>query len=187
MPIGTLIATLLMVGATTAGAGVLNPDFDSDAAHWAFILDIGSGGIDNWDAAVGDPAPGSARAGNVFAGAHRDGWKQCVPFGAADFAVSVRVASALQTGNSCRIRVDFIANPDCVDGTPIAVQSVTSNSRNDGTFETLMTDGALPDGIQAAAVFLEHVRSKDAAAGDSFCHFDHVAIEPATIFTATFD
>ena len=187
MRIRLLMATVLMAAALPAGAQVLNPDFDTDAAHWAFILDIGSGGIVNWDSAVGDPTPGSARAGNVFAGARRDGWKQCVSFTAADFALSVRVSSALQAANSCRVRVDFIANPDCVDGTPIAVESLTGNTLNDGTFETLSDGGALPDGIKAAALFLEHIRSKDAAAGDSFCHFDHVQVNAGTIFAAAFE
>ena len=181
----TMLATLVLAAATSAGAQVANPDFDTGTSGWAFVL--GYGGIVDWDAAVGDPAAGSARAGNVFAGPHRDGWKQCVPFAATDFVVSARVASALRTGNRCRIRVDFIAIPDCVDGTPIVLESLIGNTRNDGTFESLTASGALPDGIQAAAVFLEHIRSPDAPAGDSFCHFDHVELKHGSIFAATFD
>lgn len=187
MRIRILIAAVAMAAALPAGAQVANADFDTDAAHWAFVLDAGSGGIVGWDSTSGDPAPGSVRAGNVFAGARRDGWKQCVPFAAADFAIAVRVAAALQPGNSCRIRVDFIANPDCVDGTPIALESLIGNTLNDGSFESLTASGTLPDGIEAAAVFLEHIRSKDAAAGDSFCHFDHVEINAGTIFAAAFE
>jgi len=188
MRIRILVAAVVMAAAALpVGAQVVNADFDTDAAHWAFVLDAGSGGIVDWDSTSGDPAPGSARAGNVFAGARRDGWKQCVPFAAADFAIAVRVASALQSGNSCRIRVDFIANPDCVDGTPIVQENLIANTRNDGTFESLAAGGTLPDGIEAAAVFLEHIRSKDAAAGDSFCHFDHVEINAGTIFAAAFE
>jgi len=187
MPIRTLIATLLLIVAVPAGAQVLNPDFDTDAAHWAFILDIGGGGIVEWASAVGDPAPGSARAGNVFAGARRDGWKQCVPFAATDFAVSARVASSVLAGNACRLRVDFIAGPDCVDGAPIVLESVSANTRIDGGFETLAAGGVLPVGIQAAAVFLEHIRGANAPVGDSFCHFDHIAVTADTIFAAAFE
>lgn len=185
MRIRNPVAVLLMVAATGVGAQVANPDFDTGTAGWAFVL--GSGGIVDWDAAVGDPALGSARAGNVFAGAHRDGWKQCVPFAASDFVVSARAASALQPGNSCRLRVDFIASADCVDGTPIVLEGVAVNSRNDGTFESIAASGSLPDGVQAAAVFLEHVRSADAEPGNSFCHFDHVELDAGTIFTTTFE
>jgi len=185
MRIRTPLALLLLATATGAGAQVANPDFDTDAAGWAFVL--GSGGIVDRDATLGDPGPGSLRAGNVFAGAHRDGWKQCVPFAASDFVVSVQAASALQSGNSCRIRVDFIAGADCVDGTPIALEGLAVNTRNDGTFERIVASGTLPDGIQAAAVFLEHVRGPDAAPGNSFCHFDHVELGAATIFATTFE
>jgi hypothetical protein len=180
------LALLMLAAATSADAQVVNPDFDTGMTGWAFVL--GYGGIVDWDAAAGDPAGGSALAGNIFAGPHRDGWKQCVPFAATDFTISARVASALQTGNRCRIRVDFIANPDCVDGTPIVLESLTGNTLSDGSFETVVAGGALPDGVQAAAVFLEHIRSHDAAAGDSFCHFDHIEVTGGgSIFAATFE
>jgi len=179
--------TSIVAFASGAGAQVVNPEFSDGMQGWAFALAGGSGGIVDWDATLGDPAPGSARAGNVFAGARRDGWKQCVPFAATDFAVSARVASSVLAGNACRLRVDFIAGPDCVDGAPIVLESVSANTRIDGGFETLAAGGVLPVGIQAAAVFLEHIRGADAPVGDSFCHFDHIAVNADTIFAAAFE
>ena len=93
-----------------------------------------------------------------------------MPFTATDFAVSARVASSLQAGNACRLRVDFIANTDCVDGTPIVLESVSANVQNDGSFETLAAGDALPVGVQAAAVFLEHIRSADAPGAEPGSH-----------------
>ena len=116
-----------------------------------------------------------------------DGWKQCVPMNSSNFAFQTEVAAALQTGNSCRITLDFIALADCVDGTPIALEVVLSNTRNDGSFETLSAHGTLPAGILAAAVFLDHVRSDVAAPGDSYCHFDHVELGADTVFDAGFE
>src|SRR3954453_15666220 len=98
-PMRITLALLMLAAATSADAQVVNPDFDTGMTGWAFVL--GYGGIVDWDAAAGDPAGGSALAGNIFAGPHRDGWKQCVPFAATDFTISARVASALQTGNRC--------------------------------------------------------------------------------------
>jgi hypothetical protein len=173
--------------ATAAAGQVANGDFDAGADHWGISLDAGAGGILDWDSTTGDPAPGSARAGNVFVGTQVDGWGQCVPFSGGDYAFSAAVASALQAGNSCRIRIDFIANADCIDATPIVLEVVQANARNDGTFETLAAGGTLPAGVLAAAVSLEHVRVKDAHAGSSFCHFDHVGLAADTIFIATLD
>jgi len=175
---------IAMAIAGSASAQVANPDFDSGTQGWSFRLDSGSGGSVDWDSVAGDPAPGSAHAGNVFPGNHIDGWKQCVPISGPDFAISVAVASAVKTGNSCRITVDFIANQDCVDGTPIALEVRLTNSQNNGAFESLGGGGALPEGILKAALSLEHVRSAAADAGDSDCHFDHVQLGADTIFAA---
>ncbi len=180
---------LLAFGAVVnaAHAQVVNPDFDSGTSGWTFHLDAGGGGVLDWDGTVGDPAPGSVSASNAFPGAHVDGWRQCVPIGSADYAFSARVASALQAGNSCRITIDFIATQACANGTPILLEATLANVRNDGTFETLAGGAPLPDGIQAAALSLDHVRSADAAAGASTCHFDHVSLGADTIFVAAFD
>ena len=171
--------------ASVSDAQVVNPDFDAGTSGWTFHLDVG--GVLDWDDTVGDPAPGSVLASNVFPGAHVDGWRQCVPIASADYAFAASVASALQTGNSCRVTIDFIANQACTNGTPIALEVKLANARNDGTFETLSGGGLLPDGIQAAALSLDHVRSADAAAGDSTCHFDHVSLGADTIFLTSFD
>ncbi len=173
--------------ATSAHCQVANPDFDSGTDGWSFRLDSGSGGTVDWDSMVGYPAPGSAHAGNVFPGNHIDGWRQCVPVSGPDYAISAAVASAVQTGNNCRITIDFIANQDCVDGTPIALEVQLNNTRNDGAFELLGRGGTLPDGILKAALSLEHVRTVDANAGASDCHFDHVQLGADTIFAANFD
>ena len=176
---------IAMAFATNASCQVANPDFDAGTQGWTFRLD--SGGSVDWDAVTGDPMPGSAHAGNVFPGNHIDGWKQCVSISGPDFAISAAVASAVKTGNSCRIAIDFIANQDCVDGTPIALEVQLSNTQNNGAFEWLGSGGALPDGILKAALSLEHVRSAAAEAGSSDCHFDHVRLGADTIFAANFD
>jgi hypothetical protein len=62
-----------------------------------------------------------------------------------------------------------------------------SNSRNDGTFEALDASGSLPDGIRAAAVSLEHLRTDSAAAGNSDCWFDHIELGTSTVFADTFE
>lgn len=173
--------------ATGATGQVVNGDFEGSADHWGISLDAGAGGIVDWDPTTGDPGPGSARAGNVFVGTQVDGWRQCVPFSSADYAVSAAVASALKAGNSCRIKLAFIANADCIDDTPVVLEVLLHNARNDGTFETLASAGKLPDGILAVAVSLDHVRVMEADAGDSFCHFDHVELTPDTIFAAAFE
>lgn len=180
---------MLLLAALCPGAGaqVVNPDFNAGTAGWSFSLDAGGGGIVEWDAGTGDPSAGSARAGNVFVGAHVDGWRQCVAVSGSDYAFTAAVASALESGNHCRIRLDFIAAADCVDGTPIALEVVLENTRNDGTFETLVSGGPLPEGTRAAALFLSHVRSSAASAGDSFCNFDHVALTPDTVLAAPFE
>jgi hypothetical protein len=182
-----LVLVLAAAVAPRAHCQLENPDFATGMQGWGFRLDAGGGGIVDWDSASGDPAPGSARAGNVFPGSHVDGWKQCVPVSGAWYSVSAQVASAVKDGNSCRIRIDFIANQDCVDGTPIALEVKLGNTRNDGSFETIAASGSLPEGILAAGLFLEHVRAHDAAAGDSFCHFDHVALGGDAIFSAAFE
>ena len=173
--------------ASSVHGQVANSDFDTDAQGWSIRLDSGGGGFVDWDSTVGDPAPGSAHAGNVFPGAHVDGWKQCVPISGSDYALSAAVASAVRTGNSCRINVDFIANQDCVDGTAIALEVQLSNTQNNGAFELLGSGGALPEGILAAALSLDHVRVAGADAGSSDCHFDHVQLGADTIFVASFD
>ena len=173
--------------ASASDAQVVNPEFDSGTSGWTFHLDAGSGGVLDWDAATGDPAPGSVSAANAFPGAHVDGWRQCVAVSGADYAISARVASALQTGNACRITIDFIANQACVNGTPIVLEVKLANTRNDDAFETLASGGPLSDGIQAAALSLDHVRNAAAAAGDSSCHFDDVTLGPDTILHATFE
>jgi len=175
---------IAMAFAAGANAQVANPDFDTGTQGWSFRLDSGSGGSVDWDSVAGDPAPGSAHAGNVFPGNHIDGWKQCVPISGPDFAISAAVASAVKTGNSCRITVDFIANQDCVDGTPIALEVHLSNTQNNGAFEALGSGGSLPEGILKAALTLEHVRADSADAGNSDCHFDHVQLGADTIFAA---
>lgn len=178
---------LLSALCAAAAAQVVNPDFSAGTDGWSFSLDAGSGGILQWDAAAGDPAPGSARVGNVFLGERIDSWRQCVPVTGSDYAFTAAVASALKTGNKCRIRLDFIAAADCVNGTPVALEAVLDNTRNDGTFETRSAGGPLPDGTRAVAVFLSHVRSGTAAAGDSYCNFDHVEFAPDAVFSAQFD
>lgn len=181
------LSCLLVLAVAAAHAQVANPDFDSGAVDWSFHLDAGGGGVLEWDDTTGDPAPGSVLASNVFPGAHVDGWRQCVPVATADYAFAASVASALQAGNSCRVTIDFIANQACVNGTPIALEVKLANARNDGTFETVSGGGVLPDGIQAAALSLDHVRSADAAPGDSSCHFDHVSLGANTVFRSAFD
>jgi len=176
---------IAMAFANGANCQVVNPDFDSGTEGWGFRL--ASGGSVDWDSTVGYPAPGSAHAGNVLPGNRIDGWKQCVPISGPDYAISVAVASAVQAGNSCRIVVDFIANQDCVDGTPIALEVQLSNTRNDTTFELLGGGGALPDGILKAALSLEHLRTADADSGASDCHFDQVQLGADTIFSDGFD
>jgi hypothetical protein len=187
---GKCCAPLLLalgVAAATAHAQVVNPDFDVGATGWTFHLDAGGGGVLQWDDASGDPAPGSVSAFNAFPGAHVDGWRQCVAVAGADYAFAANVASALQAGNSCRVTIDFLAGPDCANGTPIALEVKLTNSRNDGTFETVAGGGPLPDGVEAAALSLDHVRSAAADAGDSSCHFDHVSLGADTIFAGAFD
>jgi hypothetical protein len=176
-----------IVFATGANCQVANPDFDDGTQGWGFRLDSGAGGSVDWDAVNGDPAPGSVHAGNVFPGNHVDGWKQCVPISGSDYAISVAIASALQGGNSCRVTVDFIANEACVDGTPITLEVQLSNTQNNGAFEAVASSGLLPDGILAAALSLDHVRTAAADAGSSDCHFDHVQLVADTIFAASFD
>jgi hypothetical protein len=178
---------ILLALAADAAAQVANPDFDSDTHGWAFRLASAGGGIVDWDSTIGDPAPGSARAGNFFVEPAVDGWKQCVAVSGSDFAFTAAVASNLQAGNSCRITVDFIALGDCVNGTPIALETVLVNTRNDGTFETLGAAGALPADVQAAAIFLDHVRVAGAMPGDSYCRFDHIELGADTMFVAHFD
>ncbi|HEY2394717.1 MAG TPA: hypothetical protein VGH81_01880 [Rudaea sp.] len=173
--------------ASDAHGQVVNPNFDTSAQGWSILLDSGEGGFVDWDSTIGYPTPGSARAGNVFPGAHVDGWKQCVPISGSDYAFSAAVASAVQTGNSCRINVDFIADQDCVDGTPIALEVRSSNTQNNGAFELLGSGGILPEGILAAALSLDHIRVAGADAGSSDCHFDHVQLGADTIFAANFD
>jgi len=183
------VAAMLLAASFASGARgqVANPDFDTGAQGWSILLDAGGGGFVDWDSTIGYPAPGSAHAGNVTSGAHVDGWKQCVPISASDYAISAAVASAVQSGNSCRIKVDFIANQDCVDGTPIALEVQLSNTQNNGAFELLGAGGALPDGILAAALSLDHVRAAGADAGSSDCHFDHLQLGADTIFAENFD
>jgi hypothetical protein len=182
------ILPLLSIGLAASAAGqVVNSDFDDGTQGWSFRLAAAGGGVVDWDSGVGDPAPGSARAGNVFVEPAVDGWKQCVPVSGTDFAFTAAVASALQAGNSCRITIDFIALGDCVNGTPIVLEAVSSNTRNDGGFETISVGGPLPFGVEAAAVFLDHVRAKGALPGDSYCHFDHVQLGADTMFGAHFD
>lgn len=183
----TCLMLLLSALCAAADAQVLNPDFDTSTDGWSFSLDAGGGGILEWDSSTGDPAPGSARVGNVFVGAHVDSWRQCVPVSGSDYAFNAAVASALKSGNHCRVKLDFIAGPDCVNGTPIALEVVLDNTRNDGTFETLSAGGPLPDGSLAAALFLSHVRSAQAAAGSSFCNFDHIGLAPDGIFATGFE
>jgi len=183
-------ALLLLAFGMVANAGhsqVVNPDFDSGTNGWTFHLDAGGGGVLHWDAASGDPAPGSVSAFNAFPGAHVDGWRQCVAVAGANYAFAANVASALQAGNSCRVTIDFLAGPDCANGTPIALEVKLANTRNDGTFETVAGGGPLPDAVEAAALSLDHVRSAAADAGDSLCHFDHVSLGADTLFAAAFD
>lgn len=183
-----LLCLLAFGLAASAGHGqVVNPEFDAGASGWSFHLDAGGGGVLDWDATTGDPAPGSVSAANVFLGAHVDGWRQCVAVTGAAYAFSANVASALQAGNACRITIDFIANQACVDGTPIALETRLVNTRNDGVFETLAGAGPLPAGIKAAALSLDHVRSANAAAGASSCRFDHVQLGADTILQAAFE
>ena len=182
-----VMALCLATFAPVAPGQVVNPDFDTNAQGWSFRLDAGGGGFVDWDPTTGYPTPGSGHAGNVFPGAHVDGWKQCVPINGSDYALSAAIASAVKTGNSCRINVDFIASQDCVDGTPIALEVQVSNTRNDGAFERVGSGGALPEGILAAALSLEHIRVAGADAGSSDCHFDHVQLSDDTIFVENFD
>jgi len=182
-----LLAALLTLTSLPAVGQVVNPDFTTDTNGWSPFLDAGGGGSVGWDGTIGYPLPGSALAGNVFPGAHVDGWRQCVPFSAGDFALSAAVASSLASGNSCRIKLDFIALPDCVNGTPVELEAIAVNTRNDGTFETVGSAGALPAGIQAVALSLEHVHDKDAIAGDSTCHFDHILLDADTVFADDFE
>jgi hypothetical protein len=182
-----LALSLAVAFASGARGQVVNPDFDTGAQGWSILLDVGGGGSVGWASTLGYPAPGSAHAGNAFPGAHVDGWKQCVAIGGSDYAISAAVASALKAGDSCRIKVDFIANQDCVDGTPIALEVQLSNAQNNGAFELLGTGGALPDGVLAAALSLDHVRAAGADAGSSDCHFDHLQLGADTIFAANFD
>jgi len=62
----------------------------------------------------------------------------------------VNVASALKTGNHCRVQVDFVSATSCFSGAPIVLEILLPNSRNDGTFETLSAAGELPSGTHAA-------------------------------------
>lgn len=180
---------LLLIAMPFAGADaqVANAEFADGMQDWAFRLDSGSGGVVDWSAATGDPAPGSAHASNVFPGNHIDGWRQCVALTGTDYILSANVASSVKTGNACRVVVRFIASPFCIDGTPIEATASVANTRNDGTFETLTASGSLPEGIQAAALSLEHLRLDVAAAGNSDCWFDHVELGSSTVFSDTFE
>jgi hypothetical protein len=180
-----MVAALLL--ARAGFAQVLNPDFDAGTEGWQFFFDHGAGGISNWDSVAGAPTPGSAKVGNIFIGARQDGWKQCVPVSGPSFNFDVAVASALQAGNQCQVRLDFVALAYCIDGTPIGIEYLLNNTRNDGTFETLTSAHALPPGTKAVAIFLTHVRNDGASPGDSYCHFDHVRLNPISVFASSFE
>lgn len=189
MRIGHLLCALL-IPCAAAGAvqnQVSNPDFDSTTDSWLPSLADSGGGILGRDPAAGDPAPGSAIVDNVFVEPAIDAWRQCVPIGGPAYALGVNVASSLQAGNLCRVEVDFVEASDCHSGAQISLQILLPNTRNDGTFETLSSSGALPAGTLAAAIYLEHVRVAGAPAGDSICRFDHVDLDTDTVFEAPFE
>jgi len=166
---------------------VVNPDFDSGTDSWLPSLAASGGGILSWDSATGNPAAGSAEVNNIFVEPAIDAWRQCVPIGAPAYSLSVNVASALKTGNHCRVQVDFVSATSCFSGAQIVHEILLPNSRNDGTFETLSAAGELPSGTHAAAVYLEHIRVDGAPAGDSVCRFDHVDLNNDTVFDTPFE
>ncbi|MEO8673595.1 MAG: hypothetical protein ABI411_19965 [Tahibacter sp.] len=168
---------------------ILNPDFDPAfrAANWQFHLDGGTHGHVDWDATVGSPGLGSAKASSVWHDAGKDGWSQCITLPAGPFMVNVAVASNLLAGNRCELRVAVVNQNNCNIMAGIVVDLNAQNALNDGTFETLGVSGIVPAGAGAAAIYLSHVRSATAAIGDSTCYFDHVQLNGDPLFVAGFD
>jgi len=168
-------------------AQVLNPDFDTATSPWQFFLDGGTGGSLDWSATRGDPAVGSAHAGNTWHGARYDAWGQCVSLLPGSFQLDARVAAVLQTGNSCEVRVAVVDQPDCNVTANVLLDVRVHNTLNNGNFEALSASGIAPAGSGAAAIFLAHVRSDAALIGPSDCWFDHVGFAGDLVFAASFD
>jgi hypothetical protein len=168
-------------------AQVLNPDFDRATSPWQFFLDGGTGGSLDWSATRGDPALGSAHAGNVWHGARYDAWGQCVSVTPGSFQLDARVAALLQSGNSCEVRVAVVDQPDCNVNASVLLDVRVHNTHNDGNFEALSASGIAPAGSGAAAIFLAHVRTDAASIGASDCWFDHVGFAGDLVFAGSFD
>ena len=138
----SITAILALAAAAPLPASVQNPDFDAGTGGWLFH--VSQGGQLDWDAVRGDPAPGSAHVGNVWTSARYDAWSQCVALSPGAYDIEAQVASSVQTGNACELRVVLVDQPDCNIDAHILVDQRIANTRNDGTFETLAASGVAP-------------------------------------------
>lgn len=186
-----LIPTLLLAFAATDAVPppadhVLNPGFDTTTTPWRFFLDRGSGGQLDWDSVRGDPAPGSAHVGNLWYGERYDLWGQCVTLTPGAVQVLARVASQVQAGNACELRVSVVDLPNCNEGRVLA-QFFARNTRNDGTFEQLSAVGTAPATAAGAFIALGHVRDTFAPIGASDCWFDNVGFVGDVVFAGRFE
>lgn len=182
----SLLLALSLVG-TPPADHVLNPDFDAGMTDWKFVLDAGGGGLLQWDAMTGSPAPGSARVANAFGGDRRDSWSQCVLLSPGSVTLRAVVATQVQTGNRCELRLIAVDHNDCSDGSTIVLDHSVANTHNDGTFETISLNDVAPVNSAAAVIYLSHVRVAAASLGASECRFDHIELLGEAIFDDGFD
>lgn len=183
----TSLLLALSLGGTPPAEYVLNPDFGTGTSSWKFVLDAGGGGLLQWDATTGSPAPGSARAANAFGGDRRDSWSQCVLLPPGPFSLRAAIASQVQAGNRCELRIVVVDRDDCSDGSDIVLDHAVPNTHNDGMFETVAFDAVAPADSAAGVVFLSHVRVAAANLGASECRFDHVELLADAIFDDGFE
>lgn len=166
---------------------LLNPDFDAGMTSWRYYLDSGAGGRLDWDAALGSPAVGSARVGNIYHGERYDHWGQCVKLAPGTFTLRAQVAAQVKTGNRCELRIAALNAADC-NTSALPVRDVAAyNTRSDGTFESIAVTDVAPGTVGAAWVFLGHERARNADIGDSYCWFDHVELVGDPVFQGRFE
>jgi hypothetical protein len=178
-------ALVALAAAAPLPAQVQNPDFATDTNGWLFH--VTQGGQLDWDATRGDPAAGSAHVGNVWTSARYDAWSQCVALLPGAYDLEAQVASSVQTGNACELRVVVVDQPDCNIAANILVDQRVTTTRNDAVFETLAATGVAPPQAGAAAIYLGHRRADGAAPGDSDCWFDHVGFAGDLVFAGSFE
>lgn len=183
----TSLLLALSLGGTPPADHVLNPDFDTGTADWKFVLDAGGGGLLQWDATTGSPVPGSARVANALGGDRRDSWSQCVLLPPGPYILRAVVASQVQAGNHCELRLVAVDHNDCSDGSVVVLDHAAANTHNDGMFEMVAFSAVAPPDAAAAVVYLSHVRVAAADLGASECRFDHVELLGDVIFDNAFE